>query len=150
MKRFAQRITLLIAACTIFLTGMGVTVINCQCISCDKQTFFMSAQQTCCSPNKTETDETKSCCSSHKTCHSTEKYLNDAHCSISRLSIDIDPSSFRPHLSIPYMWVSDALFLPVLNILPDEIESSNDYIHLKTPPDISPREYLSIIRVLII
>ncbi len=151
MKEFAKRILLLFAAVCLFLTGMGVTVVNCHCISCDKQSIFMSAQQVCCSP-KAESKKEKSCCSSGNTCHTSQKlnYSASGYCSISRLSIDIDPSSFRPHLSIPFVWISDALALTECVVQHEEVSITDEYIYLKSPPDIPPRDYLSLIAVLLI
>lgn len=150
MKRFVRQILLFTVAATIFLTGVGVTIINCQCISCDKESLFMSTQQYCCLPN-TQSNTEKACCSTGS-CHTKNnvEYSNDGHCSISRLSIDIDPSSFRPHVSNPFVWISEALFIPVFNTLPYVTENTDEYTGLKIPPDIPPREYLSLIRVLII
>ena len=142
MERFAQRILLLIAA---------VTIVNCQCIACDKQPVFMSVQQVCCSPTP-QTEEVKGCCASQNACHNTDQteYSKDKHCAISRMAIDIDASSFRPHVSTPFVWITDAFFIQAVSILPDIVEHDDEYICFKTPPDTPPREYLSLIRVLII
>ncbi|MBB4037098.1 hypothetical protein GGR21_003013 [Dysgonomonas hofstadii] len=151
MKRFAQRILLLVAAATVFITGMGVTIVNCQCIACDKQPIFMSTQQLCCS-STAQAEQTKACCASQGSCHTTgqTEYSKDKHCAISRVAIDIDASSFRPHVSTPFVWISDALFVQPISVLPDIVEHDDEYIYYKTPPDTPPREYLSFIRVLII
>jgi len=111
----------------------------------------MSSQQYCFSP-KAQEDGVKSCCSTANSCHATDQtsYSKNKHCSISRLSIDIDPSSFRPHVSIPFVWISDIPSVPQLNMIPYRAEDAGENAHLKIPPDIPPREYLSLISVLII
>jgi len=153
MKKFAQISLLLIVAVTVFLTGAGVTIVNYCCTSCSGQTLFMTGIHTCCDKIN-YAEENQSCCSHHETiCDDTNngfEYGKDTHCTASRLSIDIDASSFRPQVSIPFVWISDASFTLPAILLPDDAECTNDYIHFKTPPDISPREYLSFIRVLII
>ncbi|WP_081852516.1 hypothetical protein [Prevotella sp. 10(H)] len=153
MKKFGQTLILLVAAVTVFLTGAGVTIVNYCCTSCSGQTLFMTGQHVCCAESF-ENEEVMSCCSSHEAVvnetSETVCYDQDSHCTASRLSIDIDASSFRPHVSVPFMWISDASFTPTSYILPEKIEYSDEYIRFESPPDILPREYLSFIRVLII
>ncbi|NDV94733.1 hypothetical protein D0T84_07345 [Dysgonomonas sp. 521] len=153
MKKFAQRFILLIAAATVFFTGAGVTIINYCCTSCSGQTLFMTEQHICCVQ---ENDDIKagSCCSekemSHDACESDSNFTKDTHCTASRLSIDIDASSFRPHVAIPFVWISDAFPVLSASIIPVKTEYAGDYTSFRSPPGIPPREYLSFIRILII
>ena len=151
MKKFAQTLILLIAAATIFLTGAGVTIVNYCCTSCSGQTLFMTEQHICCVQEHDA--ESNSCCSSKEMSHDTcegDIYTKDTHCTASRLSIDIDAASFRPHVATPFVWISDASLTITTTILPKIVEYDDSYTLFKSPPDTHPREYLSFIRVLII
>lgn len=151
-----QRVILLIVATTVFLTGMGVTVINFCCPSCSEQTLFMTKKHVCCS-EKAESNtvrQTKSCCSGTATidkgeCHDSS-FSKAGHCSPSRLVTDKDASSFRPQISSPFVWLSETLTNALNTTLPNTVGDAKDYTHLKIPSTIPPREYLSLIRVLII
>lgn len=151
MKKYAQNLILLIAAVTVFFTGAGVTIVNYCCTSCSGQTLFM-AEQHICYAEQQETENINSCCaekSSHDTCDE-YAYTKDTHCTASRLSMDIDASSFRPQVAIPFVWISDVSVTMPLAILSEKTANSDDYTLFKSPPNILPREYLSLIRVLII
>ncbi|MDH6310802.1 hypothetical protein M2451_003582 [Dysgonomonas sp. PFB1-18] len=155
MKRFAQNIILVIAAATVFFTGAGVTIINYCCASCSGQTLIMAQQHTCCAiSHEQHTDATAPCCAateaeSHDSCETTA-FSGETHCQASRLSIDIDAASFRPHVATPVVWISDNSLILASALLPDTTEFADHYSLFKSPPDIPPREYLSLIRVLII
>ena len=150
-----QRIILLIVAVTVFFTGAGVTIINYCCTSCSGQTLFMAEKHQCCSASD-HSHQDGSCRtlpSAAKTeanaCESST-YANDTHCTASRLSIDIDASSFRPQISIPFVWVSDAI-VPILDVFVADSRHAGELLAcFSPPPDITPREYLSFIQVLII
>lgn len=155
MKKFVQRFILLIAAATIFFTGAGVTIINYCCTDCSGQTLIMTEKHTCCAEGQHEVEPVKSCCSDPEENTNNDSCTNstfsqDMHCTASRLSIDIDASSFRPHLSAPFVWISETLSYISLSISSDNTIYTDDYISFKSPPDIPPREYLSLIRILII
>lgn len=151
-----QRVILVIIAATVFLTGMGVTVFNFCCPSCSEQTLFMTEKHTCCSQKQEQpkTNGHTSCCSQESTinknsCASTTFESMD-YCSSSRLSIDIDASSFRPQVSTPFVWLSETLPNTLSYALPFIDGDTKDYAQLKTPSTTPPRENLSLIRVLII
>lgn len=156
MRKFAQNIILVIAAATIFLTGAGVTIINYCCTSCSGQTLIMAQQHACCvMDHEQHTNTATSCCAttgsdSHDACE-TSTLSGETHCQASRLSIDIDAASFRPHVATPFIWISDNSLTLTSALLPDNTaEFADHYSLFKSPPDIPPREYLSLIRVLII
>lgn len=151
-----QRVILLIIATTVFLTGMGVTVIDFCCPSCSEQTLFMTKQHACCSEKTEQTteDHTQTCCSNTKTadlstCQETS-YSNTDHCSPSRIMTDKDASSFRPQVSSPFVWLTETLAHTLSSALPVAVNSTIDYTQLKIPSIIPPREYLALIRILII
>lgn len=152
MKRFAKISVLLIIAVTVFFTGAGVTIINYCCSSCNEQTLFMTEKHACCAKS-VHLSETKSCCSANNentTANEGQAYRNDPHCTASRLSIDIDASSFRSQVYSPFVWVTNIPFC-----LTERFPSYNEinqlfFIRFKSPPDISPERYLSIIQTFII
>ncbi|WP_108822969.1 hypothetical protein [Dysgonomonas sp. Marseille-P4361] len=154
--RNVQRVILIIIAATVFLTGMGVTVINFCCSSCGEQTLIMTQKHTCCSQERGQTDADihKSCCAEKVSIEkktSANTFFDDAeHCSSSRLSIDIDASSFRPQVASPFVWLSATLPNTLGTTVSLTLGDTKEYTQLKTPTKIPPREYLSLIRVLII
>lgn len=155
MKKFAKTSVLLIIAVTIFFTGIGVTVINFCCPSCSEQTLVMAKQHTCCTQKGIDSSFDKKCCCSvnavvQKESCGEKSYTNGMHCSSSRLSIDIDASSFRPHVSNPFVWISDAQLYSIGATQTVGIYYAEENWHFKVPPNILPREYLSLIRILII
>lgn len=155
MKKLAYRIILLIAAVTVFFTGAGVTFVNYCCSGCTvEQTLVMTKVHSCCS-QKTVAEKKPSCCSSHtqvtdQTDSGECSLSGKGHCKASRLSADIDMSVFRPHVSSPFVWISDALPVLPVNMLSGQVETTDIYTRFESPPDIPPREYLTLIRVLII
>jgi len=152
MKKFAQSIIILIAAVAVFFTGTGVTIVNYCCSGCTvEQTLVMTKAHTCCSQKAGEATETPSCCSTHTQLQTGDAYAfsDGSHCKASRLSADIDGSVFRPHVSNPFIWISD--IQPVAQVTTVSLtESIDNLTQLEPPPNILPREYLSLIRVLII
>jgi len=155
MKKFVQRFILLIAAATVFFTGAGVTIINYCCNSCSGQTLIMTEKHVCCSQGQHDVEPVKSCCSTSEekiydeACERSV-FSQDTHCTASRVSMDIDASSFRPQVSAPFVWISEVLSDISLCISSDKIIYTDDYLSFKSPPDIPPREYLSLISILII
>lgn len=155
MKKFGQTIIILIVAATVFFTGAGVTVIDYCCSSCGGQTLLMTEQHICCSEEHSMSDiETMDCCSIQKTSKGdacgNSSFEKDSHCTASRVSIDTDASSYRPHVVIPCVWLSETFYVPLESALLQNANSIDGFTGFKSPPDIPPRKYLSLIRVLII
>jgi hypothetical protein len=148
MKKFGQTLILLIAAATVFFTGAGVTIMNYCCTTCSGQTLFMTEQHVCCAQAR-QVEDVSGCCSVKATAHH-NTFKSDTHCTASRLSIDIDASSFRPQVATPFIWISDASLAVTLSIFPEKVEYTDEYAQFESPPGIPPRDYLSLIRVLII
>ncbi|MFV0420001.1 MAG: hypothetical protein ACK5KT_14875 [Dysgonomonas sp.] len=153
MKKFAKIFMLFFVSATVFLTGAGVTIINYCCTSCSGQTLFMTEKHVCCADSE-HSHEAKSCCShakemSNDTCEGLA-YKDLSHCTASRVSIDIDASSYRPQISIPFVWISDVMIFSTERLTADNEIIADTFTHLKAPPEIPPREYLSLIQVLII
>ena len=112
----------------------------------------MVSQEVCSSTG--HSGKSMSCCSANKEVHKeycgAKSETDNGHCSASRLTIDIDGSTFRPHVVVPMMWISDTSLSQQITILSDIVEIADEYTLFKNPPDIPPREYLSMLRVLII
>lgn len=159
MKKLINRIILIIAAVAVFFTGAGVTYIIACCSGCEtEQMLVVTKAHTCCS-KKDATEETRSCCASHSdhtqpSGHSNTAdcatHFDEGHCQASRLSADIDLSVFRPQVSSPFVWISDAYPVLLTSVLSDQVNDMDTYAQFESPPNIPPREYLSLIRVLII
>lgn len=159
MKQLVTKIILVIAAVAVFFTGAGVTFIIYCCSGCDtEQTLVVTKAHTCCSKQMVS-EEGHSCCASH-THYTPESNQSEAkgcsthfdagHCQTSRLSADIDLSVFRPQVSNPFVWISDAYPVLLSSISPDPTNDDDAYVRFESPPNIPPREYLSLMRVLII
>lgn len=154
MKRFAHILILVTLSVTVFLTGAGVTIINYCCSSCSEQTLFVTQHHVCCLQDPSSNDE-DSCCESgketvNKSCEHEQSYEKTDHCTASRLAIDIDSASFRPHVITPFFWISDVQLIQSISLLSNKIEVFDNYTLFDRPPEIPPRQYLSMIRVLII
>ncbi|GAB6010254.1 hypothetical protein [Dysgonomonas reticulitermitis] len=160
MKQLVTRIILVIAAVAVFFTGAGVTYIMYCCSGCEtEQTLVVTKAHTCCL-QKEVAEETHSCCASHTyhtqpSGHSVDAdgcttHFDEGYCQMSRLSTDIDLSVFRPHVSSPFVWISDVYPALLSGVLSDQINDTDTYAQFESPPNIPPREYLSLIRVLII
>ncbi len=159
MKQLVTRIILVIAAVAVFFTGAGVTFIMYCCSGCQaEQTLVVTKAHTCCS-QKMIAEESHSCCASHS--HHTPAssqadadgcttHIDEGYCQTSRLSADIDLSVFRPQVSNPFVWISDSYPVLLSSVLSDQINDTDTYAQFESPPNIPPREYLSLIRVLII
>ncbi|MBD8387989.1 hypothetical protein [Dysgonomonas sp. BGC7] len=155
MKKFAQILILVILSVTVFFTGAGVTIINYCCSSCSEQTLFVTQHHVCCLQDSSTNDEDSCCDESYKetvnkSCEHGQSYEKIDHCTASRLAIDIDSASFRPHVIAPFFWISDVQLIQSILLLSNKIEVSDNYALFDRPPEIPPREYLSMIRVLII
>ncbi|MFT4221362.1 hypothetical protein [Dysgonomonas sp.] len=159
MKQLVTRIILVIAAVAVFFTGAGVTFIIYCCSGCEtEQMLVVTKPHTCCS-QKTVAEGSHSCCASHT--HHTQPstqadtdgcatHFDAGHCQASRLSSDIDLSVFRPQVSSPFVWISDAYPVSLSNVLSEQLNDTDTYAQFESPPNIPPRDYLSLIRVLII
>jgi len=153
MKKFAQKTVLLIAAIAVFMTGAGVTIVNYCCSTYSGQTLLVTQQHVCCGHGHSD-KETGSCCSHQghllHVDEGEDGVSTDPHCSATRLSMDIDASSFRPHLLTPFVWISDAHFIQHPCLLQHDPEHTATTYYTDSSPDIPPREYLTLLTVLII
>ncbi|MDR1091156.1 MAG: hypothetical protein LBL79_08790 [Prevotella sp.] len=160
MKKLVNRIILLIAAVAVFFTGAGVTCMIYCCSGCETEQMLVVTKAHSCCLQKDVAGETHSCCASHT--HHTQPSgrntdadgcatrFDEGHCRISRLSADIDLPVFRPQVSSPFVWISDVYPVLLSGVLSGQINDAGIYSQFESPPNIPPREYLSLIRVLII
>lgn len=150
MKKIVQSVTLCMLALTIFLTGMGVTIVDYCCSSCGGQTLIMVENHKCCDNNKNHSE--KSCCSAkhenHKIADNVLTIKKISHCEVSRLSIDTDATSFRPHIGTELIWIND-IDIPFLLFDTYNINIPV-YVDYESPPDIPPKDYLTLHSTLII
>lgn len=141
-------------ALTVSFTGLGVTIMNYCCNSCQGQTLLIYDEICCLQNHHLKENQNHSCCSSTT---GLEKSLadnvihEDDSCTVHRLSIDLDASSFRPNIQAIYTWVLDSYLIDRLSqFLLKDFAFPDLTSHFKSPPQFLPRIYLSFIRVLII
>ena len=153
MKKRYSNILICFLATIIFCVGTGVTVVDLCCADCIRS--FLSIEDA-----KDEADchgisiMSESCCSTESSsteiADCTDQHQDNECCTIERISADIDHAFFKPIISNPLVW-SVALF----NNEIFDLDSSESLTHTtedtyRPPIPIPPREYLSLIRILII
>ena len=177
MKQLLQRIVLLFVTIAVFTTGMGANIVNICCDSCgENHTLFsiqkcclsagkatafaaehQSAQQGCKDDDRHQPVHDQGCCDdadAHNEAAAGKSAcdIHDAghkHCSIERVSIDLNSQSYRPQIFAPIVWLSDAsLFAQLTLARADERIAPTEGV--VDPVSLPPRVYLSLIRVLII
>jgi len=150
MKILITKITIVCLSAVIFMTGIGVTIVNFCCDDCFEQ--FMSGNS-CQKHNKTLVEE-HSCCNSKSECHKTkpdcghEGQAEDDCCKARRISIDLDSFQSRRHIGYTFVWVA-----PILDRITGhsslELPETESEPQIKAPPEaLSPRDYLSLIKIL--
>lgn len=144
MKRLLRIITLSLALIT-FMTSSGATLFNFCCDGCYGQ-FTAKNEMNC-----EHGDETQhACCdkeSDDEDCHM-KHTPKDECCYFKRHSIDIDSARLNLQLSVPFIWVSNNPITELYSFVSDTVEEV--YKYFTPPPNLSPRTYLALIRVLII
>lgn len=159
MKQFVTRVILVIAAAAVFLTGAGVTYMIYCCSGCKTESALTVTEVQACCSQKAVVGASHSCCTSHCDNTSTSNqtdvdecaiHVDEVYCQISHLSADIDLSVFRTQMSNPFIWVSNTYPVLLFRVLSDQANDIGTYALSESPPNIPPREYLSLIRVLVI
>ncbi|WP_163269865.1 hypothetical protein [Dysgonomonas sp. 511] len=148
MEKLIKKSIILVIAAAVFFTGAGITIMHYCCSSMSYRAVTVIQQHTCCA--HTGNNAANSCCDESQKACAHDSDGAHKHCTSTRLSIDIDAASFRPHIALPFVWVLDVLpvFTQLLNC---DLDSHIQHQQKENaPPNIPPREYLSIIRVLII
>lgn len=156
MKQQLRRIILFIAAISVFTTGMGVNLVQYCCSNCKSEANIFQ-QHFCADVADVELaleEETSCCGKGHVGQEASDCDLDKiaekcSKCSVTRLSIDLDSSISKPNVFVQTVLLTD---LPILttSLLLDKKEYLLQFLTNPDPPKISPREYLSLIRILII
>ena len=166
MKQYIHKTSLLLLAIVLFTMGLGANVFKYCCTDCESNITLIS-DLGCCSmheyPNAgLDPMPIPSCCEDNEVVMKGHNHqmadmadgglcVTDeaSHCSVSRVSIDLNMPTDRQVLASPMVWISD--FLPILlNIRSQLSEVVSFYKYVDDSPDINPRTYLSLIQVLII
>lgn len=156
MKMKYRNILVLFLAAIVFFVGAGVTVVDLCCSRCIDQVMSMQLHTEDCSMTEMKT-ESPSCCSQkdHDMQHSTDaaSCVSNGHadkcCEAKRVSMDLDRSVYQPNLLQSMVWTMVPAFISNYLLVSD----NNELLvvgEARDPIPIPPRNYLSLIRVLII
>lgn len=155
MKVKYHNILVLFLATIVFFVGAGVTVVDLCCSGCIDKVMSMQLHASDCSMAEMKT-ESPSCCSeeNHSIDHSeaispqTSSHA-DKCCEAKRISMDLDRSVYQPKLLHLMVWTMVPHFISNVLLVSD----NNEPLivgEARDPIPIPPRNYLSLIRVLII
>lgn len=155
MKVKYHNILVLFLAAIVFFVGAGVTIVDLCCSKCVDNVMSMRLHPDDCSMAEMKI-ETPSCCSleDHSIDHSEDAALcASGHtgkcCEAKRVSIDLDRSVYLPNLLHTMVWTIVPAFISNFHLISD----TNEPLiagEARDPIPIPPRNYLSLIRVLII
>lgn len=154
MKQKFNHILVTVLAAIVFFVGMGVNVFDLCCSNCAENLLSADSHinnlcvaspptkqiDDCCSHQEEALPQTDDCSTHHQD--------KDKHCSIERVSADIQYSQIKTSVITPFIWTlvsNNTTLFDSENILLNKFEQS-----YKTPIPIPPRDYLSFIRILII
>lgn len=140
---------MLFMAATIFFVGAGVTIVNLCCSGCtDTVLSIASSGDERNSHHMESAPKADSCCSSKGMESSECPSHSENSCSIERISIDIYNAIYKPDLSGLLVWSATPLhygFTFLSSVAENHIQPD-----VKEHIPIPPRDYLSLIRILII
>ena len=154
MKKKVNHIVILFLAAAIFFVGAGVTIVDLCCSKCADSLLSLSESTGNCVQHSGLMKMPDNCCSEKTNseslaCDSLHSDKDKSECcKKERLSIDLNNTTFKHSLSNTMVWTiisfsnSGSLYLSINDkyIQPEVVEQ-------KTLP---PRDYLSLIRILII
>ncbi|MDU1905141.1 MAG: hypothetical protein E6772_10185 [Dysgonomonas sp.] len=152
MKTKYRNILVLFLAVIVFFVGAGVTIVDLCCTNCVENVLAMNTHNSACGVLDTEIDK-HSCCSNPDTSNDVSPCTSQHEgecCGVERIDVDIDHRVFKPDLGD--FAVSDFIhcfcccFCHTHDIA-ENIVSLSPYSEAIPIP---PREYLSLLRVLII
>lgn len=152
-----RNILILFLATIVFFVGAGITVVDLCCSGCIDKVMSMQLHSEDCSMDEMIA-ETPSCCSTedHSMSHSEDvekapcpSEHADKCCEAKRVSMDLDRSVFQPNLLQSMVWTIVPSFISNVLLVSDNNESLI-IGEARDPIPIPPRNYLSLIRVLII
>ncbi len=145
MKVRYRNILVSFLAAILFFVGAGVTVVDLCCSACVEDVKPMSPHPEGCSMKEIKTVPS-TCCTQNTDC---VKEHTGRCCVAKRISIDLDYSSSQPSLLQSIVWTIVPCFISCIHT-----SSHNNELlvvdETRDPIPIPPRNYLSLIRVLII
>lgn len=153
MKQPIQKILTLCFAALIFFVGAGFTVVDFCCSGCIEEQFFTQSHGgSCCESAKNEA-KTDSHCATDGVKHTEHSKCTNPHegecCVSERVSFDLDNRISKIELNNSFVSAFVHCYCCCFCHTEDITESFSGYNYLNTEP-IPPRDYLSLIRVLII
>lgn len=155
MKQKTNHIILLFLATAIFFVGAGVTIVDLCCSACPDNLISLAEPEPkdVCIQHLKEVQKIDDCCSekSHEMsvdCNTPEHHKGEQCCKKERVSIDLDNTIYKHKLSTSLVWTVVSLFYNNSLLL----STDERYICPDVVDEISipPRDYLSLIRILII
>lgn len=156
MKQRIRNIFILLIASLVFFVGAGVTIVNLCCVNCIPMVFSPKEHTDHCA-SLAELDshkEMKSCCnddSMPKDNKSCTNHHDENECGTTeRISVDISNTTFKPVIADPLVWCVMTLHTDLLSSIITQDLDSDINNEGRPPIPIPPRDYLSLIRVLII
>lgn len=153
MKQKIRNILVLMMAVTVFFVGAGVTIVDLCCTNCIENLITIKKTSSNCDEGNKALSQNHSCCQDESEGNDilpcTNKHEGKC-CDAERISVDIDHRTFKPDLA------SSDLVWSVLHCQcccfchTTDIEQQSVYTGFADAVPIPPREYLSLLRVLII
>lgn len=162
MKQYSKQIILFTMALVIFITGVGVNIVEYCCTRC-KATPFYSVHTNCCNklqPHESKNTNAADCCTEMK--HECEESLHledntacnlsvkSGCCTIHRTSIDIEHVHIKYHLKKPIFYLFNLCYTFKPNINPLYSKHCGSALRYKAIDENQPCDYLHFIKVLII
>jgi len=153
MKRKISNILVLMMAVTVFFVGAGVTIVDLCCTNCVENLVMMKKANSNCHDENAAAAQNHSCCQDEGEDNGmlpcTNKHEGKC-CDAERISVDIDHRTFKPDLA------GSDLVWSVLHCQcccfchTTDIGQKTAYAGYADAVPIPPREYLSLLRILII
>lgn len=155
MKRRIQNIFILFMAVTVFFVGAGVTIVDLCCSNCVENLMMMNkADDACHNLMGVDSSKTHSCCGDDSGQDKSMLPCTNKHegkcCDAERISVDLENRTFKPDI------INNALTWAVVHCQcccychTTDIEDTAGYAEYSDNIPIPPREYLSLLRTLII
>lgn len=152
MKQKYSKIFVLLLAIVVFFVGAGITVVDLCCANCLENVLAMKNRNSAC-------DITDASLTGHSCCSNTDP-ANDVSpctnhhdgkcCEAERITVDIDHRQTKLQLADSMVWSFVHCYCCCFCHTSDISENIYLSEHRDVSPPIPPREYLSLIRILII
>lgn len=155
MIQKVKNILILFTAVLVFFVGTGVTIIDLCCVNCVTNVINMKSRSSHCDidADANTMSENHSCCSSSTSPEDvlpcTNQYDHDC-CMAQRIDVDIEHKFFKPSISSPLLWCGISLCTDIFCLHSFSLSDNESDKNYRIPTPIPPRDYLSLIRILII